>query len=650
MPKRPRSHSLEDESKNKLRLLLPERWVFRDKSHDYGIDCEVELFDEHAKTTGLLFYVQLKATDSKLSRVIHSVSIDTETIKYFYSLDVPVLIVRYSSHKDEFYVKWFSSIDLYYSKPDSKTTTIRFNEVDKWDDNTAATIENWLCMLRQLRNDHIRLPFRTSIIIDDKTTLYCPALLYMSQIKSEMSHFNDILSLQDNISESVVMVRIFDDELQVEIIGMGGIVSHYDKSQYSDLDGAKSIASLIIRSIGIWLILNVSPERGYKILTDNGLFRDTIDIPGLYAICLPKLMRSTIYISLLDEIYQSYQGSLSTDLMLSIPVILSESVVGDTRREEALAAFWKKTLVEVSMKCEDQEIGAFVYSLGNLLRSICKFREAFHYYWKAKKLVPEYLGRDYYYMEIAGVLFHLFRFKLSAKLYLQAYELGKDPKAIALHADALMYNGQYKEALCKFDDFLSICSKDDFSVTEWMLKRCCLDYMVNGCSISNQIRQPQLSQKYASDGNPNMDSLAKALDTDALCGLAWFKLGCLLKDESNWNNAAMCYLICGLLQPYDIETWIDTFFCSLNAKLPSEHLLLVISHAYKINRDSFLTELYQCLYASLEPELASKISSMIDTIINEVKIKLKQQESFIVRYDGEIIYSTNSYFLTNKKQ
>lgn len=54
MPKRPRSHRLEDESKNKLRLLLPERWAYRDKTHDYGIDGEVELFDENDNTTGLM--------------------------------------------------------------------------------------------------------------------------------------------------------------------------------------------------------------------------------------------------------------------------------------------------------------------------------------------------------------------------------------------------------------------------------------------------------------------------------------------------------------------------------------------------------------------------------------------------------------------
>lgn len=635
MPKRPRTHSLEDESKNKLRLLLPERWVFRDKTHDYGIDGEIELFDENDNATGLMFYVQLKATDSKLCSVIHSVSMDIETIRYFYSLDVPVLIVRYSSLRDEFYIKWSSSIDLYYSKPDSKTITIRFNEVDKWDGDTAEAIETRLQLLRQFKNDHIRLPYRTSILLDANAILSCPTLLYLSQIKSEMIRFNDIVTFQDNLSESVVIARIFENELNVEIIGMGGIVSHFDKSQYSDLDGAKSIVPLIIRSIGIWLILNASPERGYKILTDNGLFRDIIDMPDLFTVCLTKLIRSSAYSSLLDEIYDCYKGALNTYQMLSIPAIMYASVVGVSRLQEELAAFWEKSLNEVYNRCEDQEVGAYVYSLGNLLRCLGRSKEAFHLYWKAKKLVPQYLARDYYYREIAGVLFHLYRFELSAKLYLKAFEIGKDPQAIALHADALMYNGQYREALGKFDDFLSVCSKDDFSVSEWMLKRCCLDYMVNGCSISNQIRKPQLAEKLASDGKPNMESLDKAIESDALCGLAWFNLGCLLKDESNWNHAAMSYLICGLLQPHDIEAWVDAVLCTFNSKLSSLHLSHVITQAYKVNTEPFLSELYRCVYSQHGKDKADVFAKSIEMIVNEIRANLNEKESVLIRlYNG----------------
>ena len=63
-PKRPRSHVLETESRQSFESAIPSEWVYRRKEDDYGIDGEVELFDDSGKTTGLLFYVQLKATDS----------------------------------------------------------------------------------------------------------------------------------------------------------------------------------------------------------------------------------------------------------------------------------------------------------------------------------------------------------------------------------------------------------------------------------------------------------------------------------------------------------------------------------------------------------------------------------------------------------
>ena len=62
-PKRPRSHALETESRTAFESTLPNNWVYRRKEDDYGIDGEVEIFDDDGQTTGLLFFVQLKATE-----------------------------------------------------------------------------------------------------------------------------------------------------------------------------------------------------------------------------------------------------------------------------------------------------------------------------------------------------------------------------------------------------------------------------------------------------------------------------------------------------------------------------------------------------------------------------------------------------------
>ena len=58
---RTRNHILEDKSRNIFNEIIPEKWVVRDKGKDYGIDCEVEIFDDYGNPTGIVFYVQLKA-------------------------------------------------------------------------------------------------------------------------------------------------------------------------------------------------------------------------------------------------------------------------------------------------------------------------------------------------------------------------------------------------------------------------------------------------------------------------------------------------------------------------------------------------------------------------------------------------------------
>ncbi|GAA2022841.1 hypothetical protein GCM10009779_03390 [Polymorphospora rubra] len=52
MPQRPRSHELETESRRAFEALLPSSWVVRRVEDDYGIDLEVEIFEEGSATGG----------------------------------------------------------------------------------------------------------------------------------------------------------------------------------------------------------------------------------------------------------------------------------------------------------------------------------------------------------------------------------------------------------------------------------------------------------------------------------------------------------------------------------------------------------------------------------------------------------------------
>ncbi|WP_422091077.1 DUF4365 domain-containing protein [Tenacibaculum ovolyticum] len=89
MPRRPIQHQLEDISRNKLESCIPKKeWLIRDKGKDYGVDCEVELFDGEGYATGILFYVQLKATSSNNETQIYNVDFKIDTLEYFKDLDI----------------------------------------------------------------------------------------------------------------------------------------------------------------------------------------------------------------------------------------------------------------------------------------------------------------------------------------------------------------------------------------------------------------------------------------------------------------------------------------------------------------------------------------------------------------------------------
>jgi hypothetical protein len=167
MPKRPKQHQLEDLSRAKFQLCLPEEWVLRDKDKDYGIDCEVELFDKDENSTGILFYVQLKATGSKKEKEIFNVDFKIKTLEYFKQLEIPVLLARYSQHLDKVYIKWVNQVDLTFAKKKAKTFRIKIAETNEWNEDSAKQIENDLKNVRTLKLVSFNFPISYSINFND---------------------------------------------------------------------------------------------------------------------------------------------------------------------------------------------------------------------------------------------------------------------------------------------------------------------------------------------------------------------------------------------------------------------------------------------------------------------------------------------------
>jgi hypothetical protein len=168
MPIRPRSHQLDSESKAQFASVLPSLWVWRQADPDYGIDGQVELFDEYNKATGLMFLVQLKATDALDLSDALSVQFKLDTLAYYRKLDLPVMIVLWSALSRRFFWQWAHEVDTYHAERGQKYITVRLPQERVWDTKTPSMIEKDLKEFRELRRPNIRLPQIFSLITKEK--------------------------------------------------------------------------------------------------------------------------------------------------------------------------------------------------------------------------------------------------------------------------------------------------------------------------------------------------------------------------------------------------------------------------------------------------------------------------------------------------
>jgi hypothetical protein len=106
MPKRPRSHQLEDISRNRLhRFFEGNGWTVEDLSKDYGEDLLVRIFD-NGVSTPLSFFIQAKATDN-LSRFLGARTsslkcpVSTEHLKHWSRFQEPVILTLWDAKSDE---------------------------------------------------------------------------------------------------------------------------------------------------------------------------------------------------------------------------------------------------------------------------------------------------------------------------------------------------------------------------------------------------------------------------------------------------------------------------------------------------------------------------------------------------------------------
>ena len=109
LPKRADNHIRETTGYKVLESVIPPEWIIRCVTErDYGVDCYIELVDEHNNLTGEIAFVQMKATDAinwRLDNGVRFYKVEKSTTNYLRSFRIPTYLFLVDlSTKELFFV------------------------------------------------------------------------------------------------------------------------------------------------------------------------------------------------------------------------------------------------------------------------------------------------------------------------------------------------------------------------------------------------------------------------------------------------------------------------------------------------------------------------------------------------------------------
>ena len=595
MPNRPRSHQVSDESRRAFERSLPSHWVFRPQYPDYGIDGEVEVFDEAGKSTGLRFDVQLKATDGT-DEEARSVRITRDNARYYHALDLPVLIASYHAASGTFYARWFQEIN----PPDEGdgTVSVTFDDANRWTSQTPSLLVRDLVVRRTLRSGEVATPLHVAI---EREPPDAQSAL-VNDLTSAVARLRGVVELSDDVKGALATIVIGPRKVAVQL----GKEFSRSMGVASDVKNHRALAADTL----LLLALALGRARQYSLagkialaVVDSSIMIESPDVFGPLTRYLATGHRLTDALELSDRLATKYGSTWAGESFRSLAL----TAQGTSAAELAIYEKYLDHRVALAEAGGDkQQIAMAYYNRGNHRRGR-NLREAVRDYLIAARTDPSYWNRDYFCSELGGLFFGLHRFKCSATCYQLSMDRGAGIETQALLADALMFAGQYAKAKVQFGLYLG--QTKELS-PQWRLKEWALIQVLK-LGFETQTRQTGGALSLA--GVPA--TLDDALQLDALCGLAWFNKGAGQLAVKDRRMAFVYYLLAAVCQDGDLEAWRNAFALAREHDEDREAGLYILMAAYEVNGERFLGELAAAVQGP--PEKKSEYMAGLRSVLSK---------------------------------
>ena len=619
LPQRPRQHQLETESRIRFESAIPSQWVFRTLEKDYGIDGEVEIFDDSGTATGYRFLVQLKATDEKDIGKALRLRLPLSKVEYYRSLNIPLLIVKFHAPSGGLFSRWFHAMDPYYGAQTEKAITFRFTQDDMWTEKTPRHIAADVDAYKRLKSPHFPRPLNFSISIKGEKIHSIPAYLLLSRLNELGETIKQLISFEtDEFASNEVLIG--DEEIVFKTAGSCRFTVH-TRQGYSIENANACLHFDIMVGVGLAIaneghVLEAA-EIVVPFLKDTKLTR----IPE-FAVQLSLLLSQASKMHAAFEVAELlFEEEQSMDLaqLLIFPHLEKSHHAGP--ENHFIFQTLKRIAGEIEKRGNLTMAGTLRYNISNSLRAASRFREAVREYRHAAKLDHSYLKREYYWREFAGVLFESRRYKMAARFYGNSLSLEEMRRTRLLYADALLFSGEFLKAIQSFE--IGLDSNEDYCDSEWHLKHYAVSWLRETLKLDRQKRKtPRLDESFQPT-NMEDSEIEKAcqefLTSDALYPLAWFNLGSARYRNDDRECAGMCFLLAALFQPNDLESWANAFGLALEIE-NSNMAGWIIHVAYARNGETVIRAIVERFPDNREDLYRLFSQKLAETTIPDTKV------------------------------
>lgn len=594
--KRPQQHIIETKSKKQFEGLIPDTWVARELGADYGLDYLVEIFKSN-NSTGQLFFVQLKGTDSEILNDTISYQLSLDNVEYWNTITIPVLLIFFSSQANQFWGMWTNEIkeNIVLKKDDQKKYTITLTSKNIISANFFKELENAFVN---------NLPSKINIAYQSSNPE--TKLLHECLVKFLKHFFKDEVQFENHLLPNTCLLEYkttHAELVEITITTKGKThqlqpVTLLGNENFLFLPNIDpdNIPKALSECLLLFSLLNCDKniKAAIKIIQNSIKDYSGDYLPMESFVLLTKTAIRNDKTSELNELAKTF---VLTDKINEFEFLNSSILI--LNRDKSLNNLYQNNLIFAIEKVADLHLkGMLSYNLANSFRSSSNYYLSSLNYQNARKFEPKYKDRHYWWFEYAGILFLSGHYKFAEAFYQKSHTLNANqnmPLVFGLIGDCKFFQGKFSDSMVYFNKLISQQTTPNPFAYEFILKTMMAKTLTDE-KLDNLNIDRILSEKLANEGIDNKDEqlFYEAIKVNPLNGMAWFNYGVSLNLKGELEHALTAFLMTACVQSWDSEAWRN----SLGLAITTNHLDLfpiIYGAAYKSVGSEFVNHFAQSI-------------------------------------------------------